>query len=126
MSSPAQPRPRMPRAAPVALMLLALCACAASRPAEEVGADEETAVRVENRAWPDMTIYADVDGQRVRLGSVTGSTTRVLRIPSRVIGLGRDVVFIADPVGSGRTASSYRIYVRPGDEVVITIPSTAG
>jgi hypothetical protein len=110
----------------VTLLLLVIAACSTIPRGEGTGAEEETTVRVENHAWMDMTIYAIADGQRVRLGSVTGSTTAVLRIPSRVVGLGRNVSFVADPLGSSRTSTSFEIYVRPGAEITLTIPAQAG
>jgi hypothetical protein len=110
----------------VTLLLLALAACSANPRDRASGAEAEASVRVENRSWTDMTIYAVSGGQRVRLGSVTGTSTAVLRIPSGVVGLGRSLTFIADPLGSDRTSSSFEIFVRPGDEITLTIPSQAG
>ena len=108
------------------LFLLVLGACSTNPRAQAGGAEEETTVRVENHAWMDMTIYAIASGQRVRLGSVSGSSTAVLRIPPGVVGLGRNLTFVADPLGSSRTSSSFEIYVRPGEEITLTIPAQAG
>lgn len=38
-------------------------------------------VRVENQGFSDMVIYAVDGGQRVRLGLVTGHSTKALPIP---------------------------------------------
>lgn len=108
------------------LLLLVLAACSTNPRQPGPAAEEATTVRVENNAWADMTVYAIADGQRVRLGSVTGNTTRVLRIPARVIGLGRNISFMADPVGSDRAATSFQLFVWPGEEITITIPAQAG
>lgn len=108
------------------VFLLVLGACSTNPRAEAPGAEEETTVRVENHAWMDMTIYAVASGQRVRLGSVSGNTTGVLSIPPGVVGLGRSLTFVADPLGSSRTSSSFEIYVRPGEEITLTIPAQAG
>lgn len=108
------------------LLLLVLAACSGNQRDEGLAAEEETTVRVANRAWTDMTIYAIAGGQRVRLGSVSGSSTTVLRIPSRVVGFGRSLTFVADPLGSDRTSSSFEIFVHPGDEITLTIPAQAG
>ncbi len=114
------------RTATRTLMLLALAlaaACAGGRgaPADDPGA-EPTLVRVENQSWLDMNIFVVEGGQRIRLGSVTGNSSGTLRIPRSVIGLGRNLSFIADPVGSRSQASSFEIYVRPGETVSLTIP----
>lgn len=108
------------------VFLLVLGACSTNPGAQTRGAEEETTVRVENHAWMDMTVYAIASGQRVRLGSVSGSSTAVLRIPPGVVGLGRSLTFVADPLGSSRTSSSFEIYVRPGEEITLTIPAQAG
>ena len=108
------------------LLLLLFSACSANPREQGTGAEEDATARVENRAWTDMTIYAVAGGQRVRLGSVSGNSTRVLRIPSQVVGFGRSLTFVADPLGSDRTSTSFEIYVRPGDEITLTIPPQAG
>lgn len=108
------------------LILLLLAACSGNPRDRGIAGEEATTVRVENRSWTDMTIYAIADGQRVRLGSVTGTTTAVLSIPQGVVGLGRTLTFMADPLGSARTSSSFEIYVRPGEQITLTIPVQAG
>lgn len=108
------------------MLLLVLAACAGNpRGQEATGADEAT-VRVENQSWSEMTIYAIASGQRVRLGSVTANSTAVLRIPAGVVGLGRTLTFVADPLGSSRTSRSFEVFVRPGEEITLTIPPQAG
>jgi hypothetical protein len=108
------------------LLLLALAACSTNPRHQGQASEPEAKVRVKNQAWTDMTIYAISSGQRVRLGSVVGNSTAVLRIPSGVLGLGRTLTFLADPLGSSQTSSSFEIYVRPGDEITLTIPPQAG
>lgn len=108
------------------LLLLVLAACSGNQRDQGLAPEEETTVRVANHAWTDMTLYAIAGGQRVRLGSVSGSSTAVLRIPSRVVGFGRSLTFVADPLGSDRTSRSFEIFVHPGDEVTLTIPAQAG
>lgn len=114
------------RAAWLGVLLLLVSGCATNPGAAPSRADEAARVRVENQAWSQMTLYVDTGGQRVRLGSVSASSTAVLRIPTSVVGLGRNVTFVADPVGSDRTSSSFEIYVRPGETITLTIPPQAG
>lgn len=102
---------------------LLLAGCGAARSAGS--AAEGATVRVENRAFNDMTIYVVTVGQPIRLGTVTGNSTAVLRIPPSVVGLGQEMSFRADPIGSSAVSSSFSIYVAPGEEVTITIPSGA-
>lgn len=86
---------------------------------------ETTTLRLENQSWSQMTIYVVAGGQRIRLGSVEGNSTGRLRIPGSVVGMGRELSFMADPLGSSNVARSFSIYVRPGEEVSLTIPPSA-
>jgi hypothetical protein len=106
------------------LLLVALVAAACAARGDAVASGPEGArLRVENRSWSDVRVYAvTTAGQRIRIGNVTGSSTATLGIPASVVGGGSDLVFQVDPVGSRATASSFRIFVRPGDNVTITIP----
>ena len=113
------------RPSPVLLLLLALAvgACGQAARSGPVVGSEPTRVRVENQSSSQVNIYVVAGAQRIRLGSVVGSATAVLRIPDSVVGFGRDLSFLADPIGSSNVASSFSIYVQPGEEVTITIPS---
>ncbi|HEX9704372.1 MAG TPA: hypothetical protein VGA20_03940 [Gemmatimonadales bacterium] len=82
----------------------------------------ETMVRVENQEFLDMNVYVVRSGQRIRLGHVPGLSTRVLTIPSSLVGGGADLRFLVDPVGSNRTPISHEIFVQPGDVVDLIIP----
>ncbi len=109
----------------VALLLLVMgafsgCSRSARAPREPLTA--ETAVRVENRNFADMNIFVIRAGQRIRLGTVTGLSTRVLEIPRSVMAGPTPLQFLADPIGSNRTPISQEITVQPGDEVGLVIP----
>lgn len=116
---------RSPMLLAVLLLVMALAACAAN-PRSDAPDREPTTVRVDNRAWTEMTLYAVASGQRVRLGTVGGTSTAVLRIPPGVVGQGRTLTFLADPLGSSRTSTSFEIFVTPGEQITITIPPGAG
>lgn len=112
-------------AAPLVLMLLAACASAGQNAQDGpvVGDRQEASLVVENQSTSDMRIYAIVSGQRVRLGSVTGLQTQTLEIPSQLVGGGRELAFEADPLAGQQSATSFSIYVTPGQQVVMRIPS---
>jgi len=97
--------------------------CRPGKSAEAPTPAEPTTVRVENQGFPDMVIYVvQQNGQRYRLGQVTGSTTQVLRIPSNFLFGATQLRFIADPIGGTRSPISESVTVLPGDQVVLTIP----
>ena len=105
----------------VALMLaVTATACASTRgPAVR---EEPAQLVVDNRGYPDMVIYAVDGARRIRIGTATGNLTTKLRIPATVVQTGREVQFVADPIGSNRAGVSNKIFVRPGQEVTLIIP----
>jgi hypothetical protein len=105
------------------LLPVLLVACGTRGPAGPPPPQGAT-LRVTNQSTSQMTIYVVASTQQIRLGSVPGVGTTTLRIPPSVVGLGREVSFRADPLGSRAVANSFRMYVRPGEQVTITIPST--
>lgn len=104
------------------LTLLALAACSPRRPGSNPR-PEPTSIQVDNRAFTDMTVYViEGVGARRRLGLATGAATTTFTIPPAMVGNGRELTFLVDPIGSDRTAQSNRMYVTPGQHVVLTIP----
>src|SRR5688572_25208336 len=104
---------------------LVLDACAGTR--SRASGQPATTLKVENRAFLDMVIYLIVDGsRRTRLGTATGNTTTVLTIPATYIHGSAELQFVADPVGSPTRSISERIFVNPGDSVVMIIPPGTG
>jgi hypothetical protein len=86
---------------------------------------DRASVRIANQSWSDMTVYVltgNGGAARQRLGLVTGNGNATFTIPERLVGMGQSLRFLADPVGSSNTAQSFDIYVRPGQQVTLTIP----
>lgn len=83
-----------------------------------------TTIKVVNQAFLDMDVFVlPQSGARQRLGTATGNSTTVLRIPSNVIFGATTLRFIADPVGGSHAEVSTSILVTPGDQVIMTIPA---
>lgn len=101
-----------------------LAGACARQSQEDAGAvpRTETMLRVENQDFLDMNVYVLRSGQRIRLGSVPGLSSRVLPIPASLVGGGSELRFLVDPVGSNRTPISQEIFVEPGDVVDLVIP----
>ena len=97
-----------------------LAACAHGR--APINPQDDTTVRVENQATLDMNIYVLRGSERIRLGTVTGLATQVLKIPKNIIFGATPLRFLADPIGSSRTPVSEEIVVTAGDEVTLRIP----
>jgi hypothetical protein len=102
------------------LALAPLAACGGARQSRPSTA-ERTFIEVQNNSFSDMTIYIVEGSGRFRLGVASSASTTKLPIPSQIVGAGRELQFLADPLGSTRTSVSERIWVRPGDTVALTI-----
>jgi hypothetical protein len=109
-----------------AIALLSAGAAACGRKPVETTAGgavraDSTSIVIENRALYDMTIYVLEGSTRRRLGTANSVSTTRLDIPRSVVGNGRDLQFLADPFAGRGNAVSERIYVRPGEQVSMTI-----
>ena len=117
--------PALSRRLALPLMLLALVAAACgprSRSSRPPAAVEPAYVRITNQSWLDMNVYVLRSSQRIRLGTVSANQTQRFRLPQNLVFGATPLRFLADPIGSSRTASSFEIVVSPGDEVTLTIP----
>jgi hypothetical protein len=94
-----------------------------SKPDEDAEPAPTTYLKVENRAFLDMTMYVLRNSQRVRLGVATGNTTTKLVIPNTLLYSGSGTLqFLANPIGGRRSPVSQEISVSAGDEVTLLIP----
>jgi hypothetical protein len=108
----------------VLMLALLIGGCAQLRQRGPAVGDEARAyVTVTNQSWSQMRIFVLAGGQRVRLGEVSGSQSARFEIPRHLVSGGRDLSFQADALAGGE-ATSFNIYVRPGDEIRLTIPPT--
>lgn len=108
----------------IALFVLLAAAACTGRGRNAPRPVERTMVTVQNQSWLDMTMYVVYSTARQRLGTVSGNSTNTFRIPDNMVGLGRSLRFMADPLGSSNTAQSFEIFVHPGDHIRLTVPAT--
>jgi hypothetical protein len=122
---------RFPARRPLRTAALALLALGAAAPlggcwrkggAASQEVERPTTLKVRNQGFLDVNVYAVRGSQRVRLGTVTGNSVQVLRIPAFLLNGITPLRFVADPIGNQRTPTSDEIVVSPGDEVQIFIP----
>jgi hypothetical protein len=118
-------RARVFWAAALAAIMGSTAACGArtmQTSAGDVAPDSATAVIVDNQGLLDMTIYLLEGGSvRRRLGTASGLRKTRIPISSTIVGNGRELQFVADPIASRGNSVSQRIFVRRGDEVMLTI-----
>lgn len=79
-------------------------------------------VQVDNRAFLDANVYVIRSGQRIRLGTATGSTRTTFTIPRGLVSSAARLSFLMDFVGSSRSPISEEITVLPGDTVLLVVP----
>lgn len=129
-------RPSLPRGILpvflVAISVTALSACASRNDTpspfdgpiadQQRGADEPIRVEVQNLNFNDVTVWAIRQGQRIRLGRVTGKTDETFRtdwnpaIP---------ISFMIDVTG-GRTCRTGQVGVDQNARIWVSVPSNVG
>jgi hypothetical protein len=86
-------------------------------------APQRTVLKVENQGFPDMNIFVVPEtSNRIRLGTVSGTSNAYFTLPSNVVRGTRELRFQALPIATPRGPVSQSIVVTPGDTVVLTIP----
>jgi hypothetical protein len=76
---------------------------------------------VSNHNFADMNLYVVQSGMRVRLGTVTGLTTRRFSLPREVTRNVSDLRIFADPIGGSQTYLSPPVRVHPGQSLELTL-----
>jgi hypothetical protein len=104
------------------LLIALVAACSTRRSNRPPATVEPTYVRISNQSWLDMNVYVLRSSQRIRLGTISANQTQRFRLPQNLVFGATPLRFMADPIGSSRTAQSFEIVVSPGDEVSLTIP----
>lgn len=117
------------------LMLLAvvgLTACGASRrdapsPFDGSGrrgssAEDPIRVEVQNINFNDITVWAVRQGQRIRLGRVTGKTDETFRVEWN---LAIPIYFVVDVTG-GRSCRTAQVAVERNARVWVIVPANVG
>jgi hypothetical protein len=116
----------MRRLLPTLVLVAAAAAggCATSRQLAEAP-PEKTVLKVDNQGFADMNIYVLPEASnRVRLGTVTGTTSAYFTLPNYLVRSARELRFQALPIATPRGPLSQSIVVSPGDPVGLTIPAT--
>lgn len=86
------------------------------------GAEDPIRIEVQNLNFNDITVWAVRNGQRVRLGRVTGKQDRTFRVGWNVA---VPIAFFIDVTG-GRSCTTGQIGVEPNAVVLLSIPSSVG
>jgi len=115
------------RAALAALLFLGASACfifnrgkSDPRPAFDTPAGE-IALNVTNHNYLDVVIYVVHDGQQTRVGMVTGSSTALLFVPLRLLGMGHELQLYGRAIASDSFARTPTLILQAGQYIEWTL-----
>jgi|SRR5690242_14692255 len=89
-------------------------------PALDVPAGE-IALNVTNHNYLDVVVYVLHDGQQTRVGMVTGSSSSLLFVPIRLLGLGHELQLYGRTIGSDSFTRTPTLIVQPGQYIEWTL-----
>ncbi len=78
-------------------------------------------LKVTNHNWLDVTIYVLHDGQRTRIGLVTGSSTQEFVLPARLLGQSHELALLGEAIGSPVFARTEVLTIQPGQFIEWTL-----
>jgi hypothetical protein len=90
------------------------------QPAFDVPAGE-IALNVTNHNYLDVVIYVLHDGVQTRVGTVTGSSSAVFFLPTRLLGQGREIRLLGDAIGNDAYARTDILVVQRGQYIEWTL-----
>jgi hypothetical protein len=121
-------RSRVLRLATALLLPVAATACfvfnRGNKPGEESATytpESEIALNVTNHNYLDVVVYVLHDGQRTRVGTVSGSSSTVFFLPTRLIGQAREIRLFGDAIGSDAYAVTDILVVQRGQYIEWTL-----
>src|SRR5882672_6987750 len=114
--------------AALAALLLVAPACfvfnrgskAAASPANDVP-EGEIALTVTNHNYLDVVVYVLHDGLQTRIGTVTGSSSALLFLRERLLGMGHELQLYGRAIGSDAFARTQTLIIQPGQYIDWTL-----
>src|SRR5438067_13529249 len=81
----------------------------------------EIALNVTNHNYLDVVIYVVHDGQQTRVGMVTGSSTALLFVPLRLLGMGHELQLYGRAIASDSFARTPTLILQAGQYIEWTL-----
>ena len=88
---------------------------------QERASEANVTLQVTNHNYLDVVVYVIHDGQRTRVGTVTGSSAQVFTLPGRLLGQAHEIRLYGDAIGSEDFAFTELLLVHPGQYVEWTL-----
>ena len=103
-------------------ILLAAAACSHRRRSGSMSEPPaNVTLQVTNHNFLDVTVFVLHDGQRIRMGLATGSSTQLFTIPGRLIAQSHEITLLGEAIGSNDRARTELLTVRPGQRIEWTL-----
>lgn len=90
------------------------------RPGFDVPAGE-IALNITNHNYLDVVIYVLHDGLQTRVGMVTGSSSSLVFVPIRLLGIGHELQLYGRAIGSEAYARTQTLILQPGQYIEWTL-----
>ncbi len=81
----------------------------------------DVTLQVTNHNFLDVTIFVLHEGQRIRMGLATGSSSQSFRIPGRLVAQSHEITLLGEAIGSSDRARTELLTVRPGQRIEWTL-----
>ena len=108
----------------LALFLVCPAGCIFNRSNQPTAAEDpegEIALNVTNHNYLDVVVYVIHDGVQTRVGTVTGSSSTVFFLPTRLLGQGRQIQLYGDAIGNDTYARTDVLVVQRGQYIEWTL-----
>ena len=103
-------------------ILLAASACSHRRRSGSMSEPPpDVTLQVTNHNFLDVTIFVLHEGQRIRMGLATGSSSQSFTIPGRLVELTHEIALLGQAIGSGERVRTEILTVRPGQRIEWTL-----
>jgi hypothetical protein len=80
-------------------------------------------LEIANHNWLDVIIYVVRDGQAMRIGVASASSSASFTVPARLLGQGREIRLWGHPIGGTGGTLTETVVVQPGQWVEWTLES---
>jgi len=81
----------------------------------------DVTLQVTNHNFLDVRVIVLYDGQRLRMGLATGSSTQSFTIPGRLLARVHELVLLGEAIGSSDRARTELLTVHPGQRIEWTL-----
>jgi hypothetical protein len=83
----------------------------------------DIALEIANHNWLDVIIYVVRDGQPMRVGIASASSSASFTLPARLLGQGRELRLWGHPIGGSGGTLTETVVVQPGQWIEWTLES---